>query len=133
MANVSPSSTAADPVVDYAPNLPGKPGRVAFWVGWVLSGLIAIAFVMGGVTDLIKPPFVVEGLTKAGFREEIIMPLGLITIVSTILLTAYLGGAVSIHVRAGEYGQMLVPVVFAVVMWVGLVLRDGRVRTATFG
>lgn len=118
----------------------------AFWIGWILSGLLAAAFLMGGVMDILKPPFVVEGVTRAGYREEVIVPLGIVTVISVllflvprtvmfgaVLLTAYLGGAVSTHMRMGEYGQMFAPVVFAVVMWISLVLRDRRIRTAVFG
>ncbi|MDB5325884.1 MAG: hypothetical protein JWM57_1453 [Phycisphaerales bacterium] len=134
--------------VDYQPVPPVSAGRgAAFWVGWVLSVLVGLMLMMGGVMDLLKPPFVVEGLKHAGFTDEaVIVPLGVVTIIScllfliprtamfgAILLTAYLGGAVSIHLRLGEYGQMFAPVVIAVVLWVALVLRDRRVRTAVFG
>ena len=66
----------------------------------------------GGVTDLIKPKFVIEGLTKAGFDERVIVPLGVVTVISAllyviprtsvlgaILITGYLGGAVATHVN----------------------------------
>ena len=118
----------------------------AFWIGWTLGVLLGVAFIGGGISDLVKPPFVIEGLARAGYREQIIVPIGVVTILSTILfliprtamfgailLTAYLGGAVATHVRMGEYGQMFAPVVFAVVMWISLVLRDRRVRAAVFG
>lgn len=129
--------------LDYA--APSRRG-VTFWIGWVISGLMALAFGMGGVMDLLRPPFVVEGVTRAGYGEEVIVPLGVVCILSVILfliprtvmfgailLTAYLGGAVATHVRMAEYGQMIAPVIFAVVMWIGLVLRDRRIRTAVFG
>ena len=51
----------------------------------------------------------------------------------TAILTAYMGGAVATHLRMSEYPQSMAPIVFAVVMWVALVLRDGRVRAAVFG
>lgn len=119
---------------------------VVFWIGWVISGLMALAFGMGGVMDLLKPQMVIEGVTRAGYNQEVIVPLGVVCILSVILfliprtvmfgailLTAYLGGAVATHVRLQEYGQMIAPVVFAVVMWIGLVLRDRRIRAAVFG
>lgn len=145
MSQFAPSPSLSATPVDYAS--PVKPRRgAAFWIGWTLSGLLGAAFLMGGVMDLLKPPFVVEGITRAGFDEKVIVPIGSVTIISTllfliprttmfgaILLTAYLGGAVCVHVRLGEYGQMFAPVIFAVVMWVALVLRDRRVRAAVFG
>uniref|UniRef100_UPI00292F742D DoxX family protein n=1 Tax=Klebsiella aerogenes TaxID=548 RepID=UPI00292F742D len=43
-----------------------------------------------------------------------------------LLLTAYLGGAVDSHVRAGE--PFVVPIVIGVMIWAALYLRDARVR-----
>jgi hypothetical protein len=41
-----------------------------------------------------------------------------------ILLTGYLGGAVATHVHAGDDpGKVAFPVIFAAVLWPGLVLR----------
>ena len=51
-------------------------------------------------------------------------------ILGAILLTGYLGGAVATHVRVGEgLFSMLFPVFFGVLLWLGLYLRDARLRT----
>jgi hypothetical protein len=44
-------------------------------------------------------------------------------------LTGYLGGAVATHVRffEGWFGVFF-PAVFGAVLWVGLLLRDARLR-----
>jgi hypothetical protein len=46
------------------------------------------------------------------------------------LLTGYLGGAVFVHVRAGDplFSHTLFPVYVGVMLWGGLFLRDSRVR-----
>ena len=46
------------------------------------------------------------------------------------VLTGYLGGAVATQLRAGSpfVGETLVPVYAGIVLWVGVLLRDGRVR-----
>jgi len=50
-------------------------------------------------------------------------------ILGAILLTGYLGGAVATHVRVGEgLFPVLFPVVFGVLIWLGLYLRDERLR-----
>ena len=49
-------------------------------------------------------------------------------VLGAILLTGYLGGAVATHVRIGEYWQCWIPVAFGVLVWLGLFLRDARVR-----
>ena len=46
-----------------------------------------------------------------------------------ILLTGYLGGAVATHVRVEpEKFTFLMPVVFAALIWGGLLFRDPRIR-----
>jgi hypothetical protein len=51
-------------------------------------------------------------------------------VLGAILLTGYLGGAVDVHVRAGEgWFSILFPVAFGVLLWGGLYLRDERLRT----
>jgi hypothetical protein len=73
----------------------------------------------------------------------VILPLGIVLMVCTvlylvpatavlgaILLTGYLGGAVATHVRAGHSPfEVLFPVIFGALLWVGLVLRDRRLRS----
>ena len=117
--------------------------KAALWTGRILSGLAALFLLFDGAMKLAKPDFVVEGTVKYGYSESVIVPLGVVLITSTllyllprtaalgaILLTGYLGGAVDAHVRAGEGAfPVLFPVVFGVVLWGGLYLRDARLRT----
>jgi hypothetical protein len=49
-------------------------------------------------------------------------------VLGAILLTGYLGGAVATHVRIGEMPQAIGPVIFGVLIWGGLYLRDARLR-----
>ena len=74
--------------------------------------------------------------------ENVIVPLGIVLLTSTILyliprtaglgailLTGYLGGAVATHVHEkGTAFEILFPVVFGVLAWLGLYLRDRGVR-----
>ena len=48
------------------------------------------------------------------------------SVLGAILLTAYLGGATATHVRIGE--PFYFPVIFGVLVWAGLYLRDDRLR-----
>ena len=52
-----------------------------------------------------------------------------------LLLTAFLGGAVAMHVRVGDplATHILVPVYVASMLWGGLYLRDTRVRALIQG
>jgi DoxX-like family len=126
-----PSDTSTAPV-----------SKSALWAGRILSGLVALFLFWGGLMDLIKPTFVVQGMVKYGYPESSVVGIGIALLASValyvipgtsvlgaILLTGYLGGAVSTHVRAGDpLGRMLVPVFFALLTWGALYLRDGRLR-----
>jgi hypothetical protein len=114
----------------------------ALWAGRIISGIVALFLFWGGVMDLAKPAMVLQGMIKAGYPESSLVPIGVALLASVvlyviprtsvlgaILLTGYLGGAVSTHVRAGDpLARMLFPVFFATLAWAGLYLRDERLR-----
>jgi hypothetical protein len=125
-----------------------SPSRLALWTGRLLSCLPALFLLVDGVMKLFKPAVVVEGTVKLGYSEDVIVPLGLVLIASSllyllprtavlgaILLTGYLGGAVDAHVRMGDplVSHVLFPVYFGALLWAGLVLRSPAVRGAVFG
>lgn len=112
------------------------------WAGRIVSWLPGLFLLLDGVAKLFKPRPVIEGTIKLGYSESVIIPIGIVLIVCTvlyliprtavlgaILLTGYLGGAVATHVRAADG---IFPVVFAVtfgvLLWLGLYLRDARLR-----
>lgn len=51
-------------------------------------------------------------------------------VLGAILLTGYLGGAIASHVRVGNplFSHTLFPIYIATLIWLGLYLRDMRVR-----
>jgi hypothetical protein len=116
--------------------------KPALWTGRIMSALPALFLLFDGAMKLVKPEFVVEATVKLGYPESVIVPLGIVLLASTVLyinsrtsvlgavlLTGYLGGAVATHVRVGDpIFTVLFPVVFGVLLWGGLWLRDGRLR-----
>ena len=50
----------------------------------------------------------------------------LVSVLGAILLTGYIGGAISTHLRIGE--PVVMQVVFGVLIWGGLYLREPRLR-----
>jgi hypothetical protein len=120
--------------------------RARFWTGWVLTVVPGAFLLLGGIMNLFKPPFVVQGTVESGYSENVIVPLGIVLtactilylvprtcVLGAILLTGYLGGAVATHVMNGDGPiQMLFPVVFASLLWGGLVLRDRRLAALLF-
>ncbi len=111
--------------------------------GRVVTG-IALAFMTLDVTmKLARVSQAIDSTVQLGFSPDVVLPLGLIQLACLILyvvprtaplgamlLTAYLGGAVAIHVQRGNpvFTHMLFPVYIAVLLWGGLYLRDARVR-----
>ena len=113
-------------------------GRLA--AGYLLSGLTSLFLLMDGVMKLFKPAPVIEATTRLGYSESVIVGLGLVLLVCTalyivprtsllgaILLTGYLGGATATHVRVGQ--PFLFPVIFGILVWAGIYLRDDRLRS----
>jgi hypothetical protein len=49
-------------------------------------------------------------------------------VLGAILLTGYLGGATATHWRVHDFAMLPLPVLVAVLIWLGLFLRDARVR-----
>jgi len=122
---------------------PGVPaassGRAALWAGWLLTVLPAAMLTLSGVMKFLRPPELIEGFAKLGWPLDLATPLGVIELASValylvpqtavlgaILLTGYLGGAIATHVRIHD--PWLGPFLFGVVLWLGLWLRDARLR-----
>ena len=116
------------------------------WAGRIISGLPALFLLVDGAMKLVKPAVVIEATVRLGYSESAIIPIGVVLIICTILylipktsvlgailLTGYLGGAVATHVRAPEgVFPIVFPVIFGVLLWLGLYLRNSKLR-ALFG
>jgi hypothetical protein len=128
--------------LDYA--APAAPvSKAALVTGWIISAIpILMMGVMGIVMLAFKRDMVTEGMTKAGYPASAAMPILIVEIIcavlyviprtavlGAVLLTGYLGGAVATHVHAAEpWSKWMFPVVFGVLVWLGLYFRDARVR-----
>lgn len=113
------------------------------WAGIIVSALPVLLLLMDAVGKLVKPEPVVKATVDLGYSESVILPLGVVLLVSTILyaiprtaifgavlITAYLGGAVATHVRISNplFSHVLVPVYLGILLWLGLWLRNPRLR-----
>ena len=109
------------------------------WGGYVVSALPVFGLIMSAYMKLSNAPPLVEGFKKFGFPVSVAIPLGIVELVCTllyvipqtavlgaILLTGYLGGAVATHVRVSD--DFTAPIVMGVMIWLGLFLRDARIR-----
>ncbi len=110
------------------------------WAGWVLSALPVMMLVMSASMKIAhKPDAVAMFVGKFGWAEGMLPTLAALELACTlvylvprtavlgaVLLTGYLGGAVATHVRVGDV--FVAPLLVGVLLWVGLYLRDARVR-----
>jgi hypothetical protein len=117
--------------------------KKSVWVGRVLSGLVVLFLIPDGIIKFLKPAPVVETSAHLGLPLSLANTLGIILLVCTaiyvfprtsvlgaILLTGYLGGAVATHLRVGDplFSHVLFPTYLGVLLWLGLYLRDSRLR-----
>jgi hypothetical protein len=107
--------------------------------GWII-GIVPVAFlVMTGVMKLVEPDLFLVGFTRFGYDKSVIRPLGVVQLVCTVLylfprtavlgavlLTGYMGGTIATHLRVGD--PYFVQFGLGVLLWLGLYLRDRRIR-----
>jgi ABC-type transport system involved in cytochrome c biogenesis permease component len=124
----------------------GQAGAISkkrLWVGRIMSGLAVLFLLFDSSTKLLRVEAVMKAAAQIGYPPSTMPPIGLILLVcvvvyliprtavlGAVLLTGYLGGAVATHVRVGDplMSHILFPIYFAVLIWGGLYLRDGRVQ-----
>ena len=120
-----------------------SPANITRWAGRILSGVPALFLVFDGVIKLLNVQPVVEASQLLGLPVELAPGIGVLllaclavyllprtAVLGAILLTGYLGGAVSLQLRVGAPAFSLVfPVILGVLLWGGLYLRDAQPRT----
>ena len=107
--------------------------------GWVLSAILAFVFLPSAFFKIAQPTGFLEGWTKS-YPAGAALPLGIIELtlfvlylvprtryLGGLLMLAYLGGAVATHLHA-EDGNFPVPVLVGIIAWLGLFLRDRKLR-----
>jgi hypothetical protein len=114
----------------------------AFIAGWIISLLPALMMLMG-VTMLFQKADekTLATLHSYGWEEKQMFTLIIVEIccvilylvpqtavLGAILLTGYLGGATATHWRINDLAMLPVPIIVGVLIWLGLFLRDARIR-----
>jgi hypothetical protein len=111
--------------------------------GRIVSGLAVFMLAGSAFMKISLNPEMLKNLGAQGITPEMIRNIGILELVcaliyavpqlsfvGALLLTGYMGGAVYAHVRVGE--QFVPPLIPAAVVWVGLALREPRVRALLF-
>lgn len=119
--------------------------RTALWTGRVLSGIAVLFLIFDGAIKLVPIRPVTDSLRELGYpaTDSFARFLGVVTLLCTalyawprtallgaVLLTAIMGGAIASHLRLGDplFSHTLFGVYLGLLFWVGLWLRDERVR-----
>lgn len=110
------------------------------WTNWILSGLLIAFLVFDAVPKIFRVGFSVDGTVELGYPDSIVTWLGIVLLVSTalyalprtaiigaILLTGYLGGAIATQARLEEWTLTILPAAMAILIWVGLAMRQPRI------
>jgi len=113
--------------------------KTSLWAGRVLSSLALLLFAFTASFGAVKPDIAKQGFAHYGYPDGAMLRISLVeiacalvyaiprtSILGAILLTGYLGGATATHVRVGE--PFFLPIIVGVVVWLGLFLRDDRLR-----
>ena len=119
--------------------------RTILWTGRVLSGIAVLFLIFDGAIKLVPIQPVTDSLRELGYpaSDSFARFLGVMTLLCTalyawprtaplgaVLLTGIMGGAIASHLRLGDplFSHTLFGVYLGLLFWVGLWLRDERVR-----
>ncbi len=121
--------------------MPANVSKAQLWGGRIATALPVLMLLVSASMKFAQPPAFVESFKAFGYPLHLAMVIGSIELLCTIiyliprtsvlgaiLLTGYLGGAVATHVRVLD-PSFIGPLLFGILVWVGLYLRDPRIRT----
>jgi hypothetical protein len=139
---MSQTMTAGSTAGDAVPATTRRDPRIR--AGRILSTLAVLFLAFDASMKLLRLPQALDGTVALGYPAAVLLPLGIVqllclilyvtprtSVLGAILWTGYLGGAVATHVRLGNplFSHILFPTYVAALLWLGLWLRDARLRS----
>ena len=117
----------------------GQPWMV--WVGRVVSLWPAFVVISSATWKLTHNAWYVKEFARIGWPESALTLLACLqlgslllyliprtAVLGAVLLTGYLGGAIAAYTRMGEPYPVLVPLSTSLIAWLGIYLREERLR-----
>ena len=111
------------------------------WTGRIVSLLPVLIVLMSSRWKLTSNPWYVQEWGRIGWKTQNLpfiasLQLGAVllyviprtSVLGAVILTGYLGGAIATYVRIGELYPPLVPLTTALLAWLGIYLREKRLR-----
>ena len=103
-------------------------------VGWALTGLVALAFIASASMKLMGGEEMEKNAALMGLTADSLKTIGILELVcivlfifprtgvlGTLLVAAYLGGAIVTHLEHGQ--PFIAPVVIQCITWIAAVIR----------
>lgn len=103
-------------------------------LGWVLAGLLGFVFIGSASAKFMASPETLKMLEKLGLNAQSIMLIGLVElasiilfliprtgIIGTLLLAAYMGGAIATHLEHQE--PFIAQAIIEALVWITAVIR----------
>ena len=140
MVRYTVSHMTSDTIAAGAP-VPSTPttSKGLLWTGRILSAIPVLLMGVLGLFIYFFAPDQTKQMDKYGYPPHAMTPIFIVellcvilyvipqtAVLGAILLTGYLGGAVSTHVRASE--PFWFPLLIGGIVWLGLLFRDARLR-----
>jgi hypothetical protein len=118
------------------------------WIGRIVTAIPVLFLIFDFSIKLahIKP--VTDSFAQLGVPDRLAVTIGVLELIclviyliprtralGAVLLTGFLGGAIMLHVRVGDplFSHVLFPVYIGALLWIGLYLRDPRLRALAWG
>jgi hypothetical protein len=115
------------------------PSRAAVRIGHATSILVSLLLLFSAAMKARGGPELAKGFDHLGLPAAMVMPLSVLeaactvlylipafSIVGTILLTGYIGGAICTHWRVGD--PVVAQIILGLLVWLGAYLREPRLR-----
>ena len=116
--------------------------RWVVWIGRVVSLWPVYVLTSSATWKLTREPWYVAEWQRIGYDDAMLLTIGIVqvtclllyivpqtSVLGTVLLTGYLGGAIASYARMGEPSPILVPLSTSLTAWLGLYLREPRLWT----
>jgi hypothetical protein len=112
-------------------------------LGLAVSSLPVAFLIFDTIIKLARVDAVTEAFDRMGYPQHLARGIGLLeaaclllyvvprtSVLGAVVLTGFLGGAISTHLRIGDplFSHTVFPIYVAALLWAGLFLRDPRVR-----
>lgn len=113
-------------------------------INWVLTGLVSFIFIPSAIMKLSGSAEVVENFAKMGIDGSTAKMIGIVELISiilfiiprtgvlgTLLLAAYMGGAIATHLEHGE--SFVAQCVIQAFIWIVAVIRFPELKQRLLG